>query len=188
MTTAVGSRSAPAHRCHHLRRFGGLLHTSLRIGPKSREQCRLATGLTRGGRCNRRGLEEWPSRVGVSHRSSFALVAIFRGRQDRCEFGPELGCIGRCSLCKFERGRTDIGENTSASCDTTPEPKMRPFLACLTRDGFGAVFPVRWPEIRRCTATPERSKSWRIKNLRGAALQPLTSNAQLIWVILACAG
>jgi hypothetical protein len=69
-------------RWRHLRGFGGFLHTSPKIGPKSREECELGTGRTRRGRCN---------------------------------------------FSKFERGRNGRGDNTSASCDTTSEPKTGGF-------------------------------------------------------------
>ena len=45
------SRFAPAHRCRHRFGYSGFLHTSPKIGPKSREVCSLATGQIAGGRC-----------------------------------------------------------------------------------------------------------------------------------------
>ena len=61
-------------RWRHLCRFGGLLHTSPRIGPKSREECELATGQTRSGRCNRLQLANRVTRRGRDHRMHVAKL------------------------------------------------------------------------------------------------------------------
>jgi len=37
----------------------------------------------------------------------------------------------RCNFSEFERGRTDKGETTSASCGTTPVPRIVRSLACF---------------------------------------------------------
>jgi hypothetical protein len=42
-------------RWRHLRRFVGFLRTSPKTGPKSSEECGLATGQAHGARCNRWG-------------------------------------------------------------------------------------------------------------------------------------
>ena len=41
----------------------------------------------------------------------------------RCKLALTAICCGRCNFSKFARGRNDRGENTSASCGTTSEPK-----------------------------------------------------------------
>ena len=56
MDPPARSTFVPAHRCPHRCRFSGCLHSSPRIGPESRELCKLATRQTRGGRCNLREL------------------------------------------------------------------------------------------------------------------------------------
>ena len=49
-------------------RVGSLLHTSPKIGTKPREECELATGQTRGGRCNRCQERDCETRIGLDHR------------------------------------------------------------------------------------------------------------------------
>ena len=76
------SRSAPAHRCRHRCRFSGFLHSSPRIGPKSREEREFATGQTRSGRCNLCQFAIHRFEGGVSHlrKLRFLLVTTVLAR------------------------------------------------------------------------------------------------------------
>ncbi len=51
-----------------------------------------------------------------------SLAGTVVGGFHRYGGGQLLPAVGRCNLSEFQRGRIDSGGDTSAGCDTIPEP------------------------------------------------------------------